>query len=574
MDTNFNIMNYKKYCEDYQTDKINEIALEISKMSKSDIEDNLLNSLFKYGENMDILIIKIMIFSDEDLLSSLFEFFECDNYRKLNKHYYNTIGKYVTLNIGKKWDIVYQYIYSNSLNVNYSITRILYYLSKFDSDDLKKCLNVDDFMEIYNSEELYEQYSMDKIEDSDYMSNEDEFKYSLEKIIKKLLKYKLKYDDYLDKYKNSFFTGNAYIENILERIEKEKNVKSRQKRYCILSEKGNAIIGDNILKLKESFEMLKYKKKNTDYMNWLNEYTNCIYDIILKYGEDVYEECFFLDNVLYGGWATELLFRCKILNKETERKALKIIKELIDNNYKDLSIVEVNVFRNLLQYTNLEAIKIFGNRLKDSIDSNLTVENNTFHFLLGICERYFGTYEMAKFAYSSKRQQSGQYWEQIVGKILPLIYSNKEIRKHFILDNNLIPDYMINENDYEKNIIIECKLTLGFREVEETLKKYSNYSKNIYFYCFKNRFENEDYYSKEYLELKEKYKNNIEILDYDIIKQYVDFDNKEEFKDATNKISQKNVLKNEVIFDSNFSNDNKELIIETLNKVWGKSTLF
>ena len=74
--------------------------------------------------------------------------------------------------------------------------------------------------------------------------------------------------------------------------------------------------------------------------------------------------------------------------------------------------------------------------------------------------------------------------------------------------------------------------------------------------------------------MKKKYNNNIEIFDYNRIKDYVHFDNKEEFKNATNKITQKNVLKNDVILDKRLTSKEKELIITVLESSWGKSTLF
>lgn len=582
MEGKFNIFEYKKYCDNYKTEQINEIAVKISKLDRNEIENNLLDNLFQNDENMNVLIMKILIFSGSWGLKSLFNFFESKKIIKLRKHYYNVIGKYVAQNIDDDWKIVKQYVYSNSQNIKYAITRIFYYLSKCDSNILKQYLSLDDVLSIYHNEELCSKYNMKKIDDSPYLSNQDEFKISLNKILEKLVKNKLKNNDYLDKYYNEVFTEDSYMENIFHRIRIEKDILSnyRRDRYCIFTEYGNNILGNKILELEESFKRLSYKQTINEYIKWLDRYTNLIYDTILEYGEDNYEKMFYLENVLYGGWAGELIFRCHISNKITEDKALKIINKLIKNNYKRMSIVEANVFRNLLQYLNIETTAIFKNRLEkcqysdNSLDSELTVGNNSFHFLMGICERYYGTYEMARFAYTSRRQISGQYWEQIVGEILPLIFYKKEIKKHPILENNLIPDYMIYEQNSEKNLIIECKLTLGFRELEETLEKYSKYSRNIYFFCFKNRFENEDYHTKEYIELKKKYNNNIEIFDYNRIKDYVHFDNKEEFKNATNKITQKNVLKNDVILDKRLTSKEKELIITVLESSWGKSTLF
>lgn len=567
------INEYKIIIEKNVSEEINEIAKRLSKIELNQIDMYLFQS--NNNENTNAFIMKVIIFKGDKGLNELLDFFEKKKFSKLRKHYYNVIGKYVSENIGDyEWNTIKKYVYSESKNIKYIITRLFNYLGKSDSDKLKEYFKLNDMLQIYEDKDLYKKYTLEKIEDSVYMTNEDEFKYSLEKIIEKLLKYKIKNNDYLDKYYNSIFTGDRYIEEIFDRVEQEKEIKDRQKHYCILTEYGNILLENSIYELKKSFDVLKYKKKNLDFLNWLNDYTNFIYDIILEKGEESYEKCFFLENVLYGGWASEFLFRCKILNKKTEEKALKMIKKLLGNNNKKLTMVEMSVFRNLLQYTNIEAIKIFANRLKNSVDSDLVLGNNTFHFLLGICERYFGTYEMAKFAFSSKRQESGQYWERLVGNFLSLILKNSEIVKHPIMDNNLIPDYMINNNDYEKNIIIECKLVLGITEFEGSLEKYAKYAKNIYFFCMTNRFKSVKYYNQKYDELIKRYHCNVEIYDYDKIKGYFNFKNKDELKTSINKITQKNILKNAVLFDDRLNEGEKELVVDVIEMTWGKSTLF
>lgn len=568
----FNILNYKDFYDNYDSNQINILAKDISKVNREIIENSLFENLFqKNNENLDALIIKILFFTKSWGVEALLDFILKNPSLKLTKYNYNVIGKYVTNDLEYSWNIIKKYIgILECNNLKYAITRTIYYISKLDSDSLKNTLNYEEIRELYINKELHEKYNLPKIDDSIYIDNQSEFEYSLHRIIKKLSKVKLVGNEYITKYNNTIFQGDAYIERIFERVRKEFNIPSqyRKKNYCILSEYGNNILGKKLLDLEELYRKIVLSDTNTEYNKWLNKYTTLIYDTVIEYGENNFEKMFESGS----GWLKEILFRCNINDINNTNKALKIINKLRDNNYKILTNIEIEVLEKLIESLNIEAINIFYNRLKKEIDSELRIGNFTFNFQMGICKKYYGSYEMAKFAYSTKRQMAGHYWEQVVGSILKTIFEDFTIKKHPVLDNNTIPDYVIYNELEKKSIIVECKLTLGIEEILKTVKKYSNYSKEIYFFCFKNRLNNNILESEELLEINKNYK--IDIFDYDKISSLIEFDNKENFKQFVSKISQKNVLAMELFLDKQYTIYEKNLLTETLNMTWGSSTLF
>jgi len=572
---NLDIMQFLETCNNYNSEVINQIAVEFSKVDIDLIKDNLLQNFLKHNENMNVLIIKIFIFNSSKGLEILLNYFEDKKIQKLRTRYYNVIGKYVSLNISKHWKVITDFIDTDSENIKYILTRIFYYLGDADKNLLKKYVVFDELVNIYQNDRLLEKYRIKKLKDSSYYSNYEEIKYSMEKALRKIASTNLINNNYNEKHYNEIFTEDGYIEELLDRIEKEKDIKKekREEEYCILTSYGNELLGKELLSIKSNFKSLSYKKTIKDYYEWLDLYSEKIYTIIIEYGESNFEKMFYLDNALYGGWASEILFRCRITNKSTMKKAKQIISKLLENNYKkELSIVEKGVLSNLIEYVDADAIKIYKNRN----DKDLLTKNQNEHFAFsiqkGICEKYYGTIEMARHAYKMKMQNKGHYWEKVVGYVLPKIFQCDRIVYHPIFSNDTIPDYVI---EYDNtNIVIECKLTLGFKELRETLKKYSSYTKRIYFFCYRISFSKEDYDSKEFDDIVSKYDLEIKFYEYQNLIDYIPENHAEILKKEVEQTSQVSLLSNRILEDSNYSLEEKNNIINMLNKSWGKSSLF
>lgn len=569
----FNILDYKEWYNSYESEKINKLAKNISTFGREKIEENLLNHLFKESnENMDALIIKILIFSKEWGINSLLEYVNGNTNLKLTKYNYNVIGKYMSLEIETSWNIIKNYLKREmSNNCKYIITRYLSYLGKVDTKLLKKCINLKDLKSIYYDIELFNNFKLPKIIDSNYLSNEDEFRYSLEYILNKMGREKIINNNYIEEYENSIKESDIYIERILERVEEESVKKSD---YPILSNYGNLYFAEDIIALKKMYYDMVYSTTNKEYEKlWLNRFTNLVYDKILLLGKENYKKLF---STFSGGWYTEFIFRCKILNEATEKKALKIIQELVKNHFKELDEIDKYILENLLRYQNEEAIDIFISQINNELISKRTLSDLSFNFLYGIAERFYGSYENSKIDYSFKRQKKGIFWEEVVGDILPKIYKKESIEKHPIFDNNKIPDYgivRISPNKYKT--LIECKLILGFEELEDTLEKYCNYSEDIKIFCFENSIDEDIKKSDEYINLIRKMPKNLkyEIYDFDSICTMINLEHKKEIKNSITKVTRKNLIIEKIVLSEDINCSLKSKLIMLLNEVWNKSNL-
>ena len=155
------INEYKSIIEKNDSEEINEIAKRLSKVELNQIDMYLFRS--NNDENTNVFIMKVIIFKGDSGLNELLDFFEKKKISKLRKHYYNVIGKYVSENIEDyEWNTIKKYIYSESQNIKYIITRLFYYLGKSDSDRLKECFKLNDILQIYEDKDLYKNYTLKK----------------------------------------------------------------------------------------------------------------------------------------------------------------------------------------------------------------------------------------------------------------------------------------------------------------------------------------------------------------------------------------------------------------------------
>ena len=213
------------------------------------------------------------------------------------------------------------------------------------------------------------------------------------------------------------------------------------------------------------------------------------------------------------------------------------------------------------------------------IDNNIVdiystlFQNFAFNFVEGVTEKIYGNFYNIKDDYSYRRINKGANWEKIVGYILK--ENSNNIEYHPILDNNKIPDYAEIIDDKIKKIQ-ECKLVLGFRELKETITKYSPYCNNIEIYCVKNNIDEDIINSEEYNSLMQNVQRefNFTVKDYNDIYSMTNRykETLEYFAENVKKTTQKNLLKEKICVM--FDGLKKDKILYLLDKTFKRSELF
>lgn len=205
-------------------------AKKIARKKREDIEEELLNNLFKGNQELDYGIIKILIFTKnwgiEALLNIIF-----NNNIELSRLHIATICKYLAENIEYSWKYVKEWLYYNDIcendvskitpenfistksiyeNYNAVITRFFYKLSKIAKkklrtilckSEIEKLLNKD-FLVKFNEikfDEFCEEYGLNigksiKVILEKLNDNEENYRYSDD-----LLKLGLKWEKFVDK---------------------------------------------------------------------------------------------------------------------------------------------------------------------------------------------------------------------------------------------------------------------------------------------------------------------------------------------------------------------------------------
>ena len=556
-DINENIINieyYKNIIDQLSSEEENEIAHKLSIIEFSEIESLMNKKLFQNNnEKLDALIIKILIDTGEKGMKVLMEYINNLNQYKLTKYNLNVIGKHMSQKLSISWNVIKPYLRNKiSINCIYTITRYINYISKLSYRDLKNNLNLEEIRSIYFDKQLGKMFIMDKISDSNYLDNYGEYRFSLSKILKKISKKELINFDYLEQYNNSIFTENN-IDCALERaaISVNSNVLSKDimtlynqpiKLNPSLTKKGINIIGEQLVIFYKDYCSMEYSCIQKDFDIWLDKFSYYIFKTILQYGIDTYKS-FFYDN------CESFVFHCKIASKNTEEIAEKICKEYFENPRSDYPDILDKVFENLLYCLNDKAIDTLIYMVDNNIvDIHSTLfQNFAFNFIEGVTEKIYGNFYNIKEDYTYRRINRGGIWEELVGYILREI--SKNVKYHPALDNNKIPDYAeIVDNKIIK--IQECKLVLGFKELKETITKYSPYCNNIEIYCVKNEIDEDIINSEEYNSLIRSVQKDFDFQ----IKDYNDIYNMtnryketlEYFADNVKKTTQKNLLKEKI----------------------------
>lgn len=233
------------------------------------------------------------------------------------------------------------------------------------------------------------------------------------------------------------------------------------------------------------------------------------------------------------------------------------------------------VFENLLQNQNVKAIDTFIYMIdNDIVDKKSSLfQRLSFSFVIGVTEKIYGDFYNIKDDFRYRRINRGSSWEKIVGYILR--ENSKNIEYHPTLDNNKIPDYAeIIDNKIIK--IQECKLVLGFRELQETISKYSPYCNFIEIYCVINEINENVINSEEYNSLMHSVQKefNFIIKDYNDIynmtnryKETLDY-----FEKNVKETTQKNLLKEKICIL--FDGIKKDKILYLLDHTFKYSGLF
>lgn len=556
-----NFEYYKQILSELSSDEENEIAKRLSVIRFNEIEILMNERLFQnhHNEKLDALIMKILIATGEKGMKSLIEYINNSNQYKMTKYNLNVIGKHMSQKLDISWNIIIPYIKEGiSKNCIYTITRYINYVSKLSYIELRNRLSFDEVRTLYfnrKSLSIYSIFSLPKISDSDYLNNFDEFTYSLEKILNKMSKKELVNYNYLEQYKNSIFTEDSYVKDCLEGNR--------------LSEKGNKIIGTQIHLFYKEYCKLEYRVLRKEYDALLDRYSNFIYTTLLEYGLEEFNSFFRLSS------GKEYVFRCKIFTRETEKLAEKICEKYFDNPRTNYPDILDEVFENLLYSQNENAIDTLIYMIdNDIVDKNSTLfQNLSFAFVIGITEKIYGDFYNIKDDYAYRRINRGGVWEKLVGYILK--ENSKNVEYHPLLDNNKIPDYAeVIHNKIEK--IQECKLVLGFRELKETITKYSPYCNFIEIYCIKNEIDENIINSEEYISLI----NSVQKEFNFIIKDYNDIYNMtnkyketlEYFAKNVKETTQKNLLKEKICIV--FDNQKREKILYLLDHTFKYSGLF
>lgn len=556
-----NIEYYRNIIDKLSSKEENEIAKKLAVIPFDEIEALMNTKLFQnsHNEKFDALIIKILITTGEKGTKALMEYINNSNQYKMTKYNLNVIGKHMSQEISISWNIIKQYL-RDKININcvYTITRYINYVSKLNYKDLRKELDFEEIKCIYFNKQLDKVFIMDKISDSDYINNFDEYHYSLNKILNKMSKKELMNYDYLEQYYYSIFTEN----NISTCLEKANS-------SSILTKKGIDILGNELSKFYNEYRDMEFNCKMIDFEKWLDKYSSYIYKNIILYGIDEFKTFF------NNSWEKEFVFRCKIMSKETENQAKKICKEYFDNPKSNYPDILDEVFESLLQHQNEAAIDTLIYMIdKNIINKNSTLfQNLSFNFVIGITEKIYGDFYNIKTDYAYRRINRGGIWEKLVGYIL--MENSKNIEYHPVLDNNKIPDYAEVINNKIKKIQ-ECKLVLGFREFKETITKYSPYCNYIEIYCIKNEIDETIINSEEYNSLMSSIQKDFAF----IIKDYNDiYDMTNRYKETleyfaknVKETTQKNLLKEKIciLFDGLM----KDKILYLLDHTFKASGLF
>lgn len=565
---------------------MNELAKKIAEFNFIELKNNLLKYLFKTGDEVfDALIMKVFIFSNKIGISSLMEYINSTQCPQMTKYNYNVFGKYATMNTDESWNVVKLYIRNGiTKNCAYIVTRYIKYLSKLSSRELKEKLDFSEIRDLYkNYYKFTDICKYESMEDSGYYDNASEFYHLLERVLKKMSKAYLINYNYLEQYYNSIFSGyniNYELEKIeywLENKEKYDELENNPMRITLPHSHGQfytkpkltlneiELFGDPLLNFCKEYRQLEYCVNNRQYEIWLDKFTQFIYITIIDLQHKGYNDTYLNDLIPY----------CRIDSNETEKLALELIKEAVDNSKKKLTHLEKDVLFNLLEHLNDQAMDILMSIIEEDPyrDVSLFYQRVSFSFMIGIVEKFYGDFYSINDDYRNRKANKGHAWENIVGYILKEKY--QQVQRHPILDNNKIPDYVImHSNKVEK--IIECKLVLNFRELEETIKKYNQYANVLEFYCLENNIDDTILNSEEYKDLMSNvsgdfqyYINNFKDV-YDSTENYKE--TLEFFYQNVKKITQKNLLKEKVTLS--FSKEKSQKILYLIDETFTTSELF
>ena len=551
-----NIEYYKNVIDKLSSEEENEIAQRLSIIAFNEIESLMNKRLFQNNnEKLDALIMKILIAAGEKGMKALMEHINNSNQYKITKYNLNVIGKHMSQELSISWNVIKKYLRDKiSINCVYTITRYINYISKLSYRDLRNGLNFEEIKSIYSDKQIGKIFILDKISDSDYVDNYGEYYYSLSKILKKMSKKELVDYNYLEQYNNSIFTEDIYMKICLE--------------GGILTNEGNKILGNQISNYYKEYCNMEFSCLQKDYDNWIDNYSCYIYTILLKYGIEEFKT-FFKD------CGKEATFRCKISSQKTEKLAEEICKEYFNNPRTDYPDALDQIFGNLLTVLNDNAINTLIQMIDNHIiDKNSTLfQNLAFSFVIGVTEKIYGDFYNIKDDYTYRRINRGGVWERLVGYILR--ENSKNVEYHPALDNNKIPDYAeFVDNRIKK--IQECKLVLGFKELKETITKYSPYCNDIEIYCVKNAINEDIISSDEYNSLISSVQKefNFKIKDYNDIYNMTDRykETLEYFADNVKKTTQKNLLKEKICIW--FDGSKRDNILYLLDHTFKYSGLF
>lgn len=502
---------YKKIIDNSNSYIKNFIAMKLSKMDINVIRNFADTYLFKEKDDyFDSFIIRLLICSSYQGIEYLLDTINNFDGTILETKIINTIGKYMCDSLENTWNVVYKYYSYENKNINlvYVLTRYLSFISLQNEKRVKRIISPKELKKIYMDFEILNGFKKEKLIDSAYSTNFDEYTSSIIKLFSNISEAELMDFDYKKQYEDSiwiFFENFYFLQYIYiqECLDGENNynvdkVKELGENICkhhivfennsfpkILSDFGLKKIGKELLSFYEEINEALFIVSNKEAEIIIDKYENFLLSIINKYGCNEYKKYFFKEEDC-------LLHNKMIFSDETEKIAINICKKYIQDFSIDTDETIKKIFSQLVRRGNKECVEAIHNFLlneeEDYSDKHQKIEldlirNITNSYMLGLYDRIYGDISFGKNDYCNIRANTGLMWERLVGLVLYENYENIAYQKK--LSNRTIPDYILYEEEKIKKIF-ECKLVLNNENVLDVLTKYHKYTNELVFVCKNN----------------------------------------------------------------------------------------
>ena len=183
----------------------------------------------------------------------------------------------------------------------------------------------------------------------------------------------------------------------------------------VLSDKGLKVLGKDFINFYNEIQHIRFIKTNLDFEIWLDNFSNYVYNLIIKYGLEEYRSFF------CNGYSNNLVFRSIIRTKRTEENALYLCNEYMKEYSLSKDDILKEIFFYLLECRNKIALNTLYNWIKDkeydiserNSKENVLLQNYSFWFINGLYNKIYGSYSNRTLDYSSIRKNTGLQWETI-----------------------------------------------------------------------------------------------------------------------------------------------------------------